>query len=82
MDMVCYADELLLVADNALRYWSERKIGKKAPALAVETTGYALLAQLKLGDVKYTHAIINWLIQQRNSKGAFVSTQVKECNEY
>ncbi|XP_064617744.1 LOW QUALITY PROTEIN: complement C3-like [Liolophura sinensis] len=61
--------------DNALRYWSEGKIGKKAPALAVETTSYALLAQLKLGDVKYTHAIINWLIQQRNSKGAFVSTQ-------
>ncbi|XP_070581805.1 complement C3-like [Ptychodera flava] len=52
-------------------YWYSRK----PSAIAVETTSYALLAQLKLGDISYSNPIVVWLTKQRNSQGGFVSTQ-------
>ena len=70
-----------------MRYWPDRGVNVlqtkppwfyKVPprALAVETTGYALLAQLTLGDLNYSGAIVTWLVAQRTNHGAFVSTQV------
>lgn len=44
-------------------------------AIMVETTGYALLAQLALGDISYSHAIVRWLSEQQNYGGGFASTQ-------
>jgi hypothetical protein len=63
------------------RHWPSKlqgvklKHGLSAPSLEVETAGYALLAQLKLGDLEYSHAIVNWLIAQRQGKGVYRSTQ-------
>ncbi|XP_074654266.1 A.superbus venom factor 1-like isoform X2 [Tubulanus polymorphus] len=48
---------------------------KKPSGLAIETASYALLAQLKLGEFEYSKSIAIWLIEQRNSHGAFISTQ-------
>ncbi|XP_022103653.1 complement C3-like [Acanthaster planci] len=44
-------------------------------AIEVETTSYALLALLTVGDIPYTHAIVNWLTNQENYDGGFASTQ-------
>ncbi|XP_019632208.1 PREDICTED: ophiophagus venom factor-like [Branchiostoma belcheri] len=52
-------------------YWYTRK----PSAIAVETTAYALLTQMHIGDVQYSNPIVVWLTQQRNSAGGFVSTQ-------
>lgn len=52
-------------------YWYQRKPG----ALAVEVTSYALLTYLARGDISTATSIVGWLLQQRNSHGAFVSTQ-------
>ena len=71
-----------------MRYWPDHGVNVlqtkpplfyKVPtrALAVETAGYALLAQLTLGDLDYSGAIVTWLVAQRTNHGAFVSTQVR-----
>ncbi|XP_077986835.1 A.superbus venom factor 1-like [Glandiceps talaboti] len=52
-------------------YWYARK----PSAIAVETTAYALLTQLKLDNIKYANPIVVWLTKQRNAQGGFVSTQ-------
>lgn len=52
-------------------YWYQRR----PSAISVETTGYALLAQLALGEISYSHPIVKWLSQQQNYGGGFVSTQ-------
>ncbi|GFN92957.1 hypothetical protein PoB_001946300 [Plakobranchus ocellatus] len=57
--------------DHNIPYWYKRKPG----ALAVEVTSYALLTFLARGDVSTATSIVGWLLQQRNSHGAFVSTQ-------
>ncbi|XP_033643191.1 complement C3-like [Asterias rubens] len=44
-------------------------------AIDVEMTSYALLALLQLDDLPYSHAIVNWLTEQENYEGGFVSTQ-------
>ena len=41
----------------------------------METAGYALLAQLHLGRLKYGGPIVKWLTEQRNAQGGFISTQ-------
>ena len=46
-------------------------------AIAVETTGYALLAQLALGEITYAGSVALWLSEQQNYQGGFVSTQVR-----
>ncbi|RUS87187.1 hypothetical protein EGW08_005027 [Elysia chlorotica] len=57
--------------DEKVPYWYQRKPG----ALAVEVTSYALLTYLARGDISTATSIVGWLLQQRNSHGAFVSTQ-------
>ncbi|XP_022108945.1 ophiophagus venom factor-like isoform X2 [Acanthaster planci] len=52
-------------------YWYSRR----PKAIEVETTSYALLALLTVGDIQYTHAIVKWLTNQENYHGGFVSSQ-------
>ena len=42
----------------------------------METTAYALLAQMAVGRLKLAGPIVTWLTNQRDSLGGFVSTQV------
>ena len=58
-------------------YWYEYR----PSAISVETTSYALLALLQLDEITYTHPIVNWLTEQRNYKGGFVSTQVSSLGK-
>ena len=75
-----------LLAASRSRYWQsdDSSFGEgpkpywysnRPKAIEVETTSYALLALLQR-DIKYTHAIVNWLTNQENYEGGFVSTQV------
>ena len=57
--------------DTSQPYWLMKKPG----ALAVEATSYALLALLARGDHSLATRVAGWLAQQRDSHGAFVSTQ-------
>ncbi|BFZ05589.1 hypothetical protein BsWGS_08627 [Bradybaena similaris] len=57
--------------DHQKPYWYARK----PSALAVEVTAYALLTFLARGDITMSTSIVGWLLQQRNSHGAFISTQ-------
>lgn len=59
------------MSENATRHWD---VGDKA--LSVETTAYALLAQMALGRLKSSGPIVTWLTGQRDPQGGFVSTQV------
>ena len=43
----------------------------------METTAYALLAQMALGRLKSAGPIVTWLSSQRDPQGGFVSTQVR-----
>ncbi|KAH9493258.1 hypothetical protein Btru_021049, partial [Bulinus truncatus] len=52
-------------------YWYTKQPG----ALAVEITSYALLTFLARGDITTSTGIVGWLLTQRNSQGAFISTQ-------
>ncbi|KAL5005777.1 hypothetical protein ScPMuIL_016935 [Solemya velum] len=57
---------------NQIRpYWHKNN----PSALDVETTAYALLAQLELNEIQYSASIVEWLLKMRSSGGAFVSTQ-------
>ena len=42
----------------------------------METTAYALLAQMAVGRLKLAGPIVTWLTNQRDPLGGFVSTQV------
>ncbi|XP_074624283.1 complement C3-like isoform X1 [Acropora palmata] len=55
---------------NATRHWDAGDT-----ALSVETTAYALLAQMALGRLKSAGPIVTWLSSQRDPQGGFVSTQ-------
>lgn len=59
------------LSENSKPYWYR----VRPSAISVETTGYALLAQLALGDVTYSHSIVKWLSKQQNYGGGFASTQ-------
>ncbi|KAL5005778.1 hypothetical protein ScPMuIL_016936 [Solemya velum] len=58
-------------ADQIRPYWHKNN----PSALDVETTAYALLAQLELNEIQYSSSIVEWLLKMRSSGGAFVSTQ-------
>ncbi|XP_071477322.1 A.superbus venom factor 1-like [Diadema antillarum] len=47
----------------------------KPSAISIETTAYALLAQITRQDYSYAGRIVRWLSNQGNYKGGFVSTQ-------
>ncbi|XP_015756257.1 PREDICTED: complement C3-like [Acropora digitifera] len=57
---------------NATRHWDAGDT-----ALSVETTAYALLAQMALGRLKSAGPIVTWLSSQRDPQGGFVSTQIE-----
>ncbi|XP_033108189.1 complement C3-like [Anneissia japonica] len=48
---------------------------RRPSAIAVETTSYALRTQVLNNDIEYCNPIVNWLTEQRNYDGGFVSTQ-------
>ncbi|XP_039912841.1 complement C4-A-like isoform X3 [Hirundo rustica] len=52
------------------RYW-----GNGNNAISVETTAYALLQTLLLGDMEYATPIATWLTERRNYGGGYCSTQ-------
>ncbi|XP_071482649.1 complement C3-like [Diadema antillarum] len=60
-------------ANNAenVPFWLRRR----ATAISIETTAYALLAQITRQDYNYAGRIVRWLSNQGNYKGGFVSTQ-------
>lgn len=69
---------------NGYRYWEEEieSVGetspwyrRNSPAINVEVTSYALLAQLQLNDLDYSKNIVEWLLDKRQSSKEFVSTQ-------
>lgn len=78
-----------LVHFLGFRYWEEETETENAgdayrspwyrrnsPAINVEVTSYALLAQLELNDLEYSKNIVEWLLDKRQSSKEFVSTQV------
>ncbi|RMX57629.1 hypothetical protein pdam_00015728 [Pocillopora damicornis] len=56
--------------DESTRYWDAGN-----QALNVETTAYALLAQMAVGRLKLAGPIVTWLTSQRDPQGGFASTQ-------
>ena len=56
-------------------YWGWNGVGA-ASAKSIEASSYALLAQLKLDDLKASSEIAEFLQQHRTSGGAFSTTQV------
>ncbi|XP_078346612.1 venom factor-like [Oculina patagonica] len=56
--------------DESTRYWNAGN-----DALNVETTAYALLAQMAVGRLKLAGPIVTWLTNQRDPQGGFISTQ-------
>nr|XP_022345651.1 complement C3-like [Crassostrea virginica] len=71
---------------NGFRYWEEETENagdayrspwyrRNSPAINVEVTSYALLAQLELNDLEYSKNIVEWLLDKRQSSKEFVSTQ-------
>lgn len=77
----------LFSAEEGLRYWSADASSLsdsakpywyrvRPSAISVETTGYALLAQLAHEDATYSKPIVKWLSKQQNYGGGFASTQV------
>ncbi|CAH2316664.1 complement C5 [Pelobates cultripes] len=70
------------VIDNPVyRYWKDtlKKFDPVEPsidtALMVETTAYALMAFLKVGEKVYSQPIVKWLQDQQHYGGSFFSTQ-------
>ena len=56
-------------------HWTVDKVGERHGSLAVEATGYALMALLEHGDQFNAGRAARWLVTQRNAFGGFNSTQ-------
>ncbi|HUX88697.1 MAG TPA: alpha-2-macroglobulin family protein, partial [Chloroflexota bacterium] len=52
-----------------------RPISRPGRSATIETTGYAALALLEMGDLVNAQKAIRWLAAQRNALGGFESTQ-------
>ena len=73
------------VTDGDHTYWQYKKTPScvdygwsyycRPRSCDVETTAYALLAFTSTNDVAYSLGIVRWLIEQRNPRGGFKSTQ-------
>nr|BAR45609.1 complement component 3-2 [Scolopendra japonica] len=72
--------------ENNIRYWSWKKLHdsdlyrpwlyrSKPWSGDIEATAYALLTQLQLNNINYSHPIVNWLNQHRSYYGFLSSTQ-------
>lgn len=48
---------------------------KPPSSISIETTAYALLTQLALDKLQYSHNIVEWMVEQQQASGAFISTQ-------
>jgi CD109 antigen len=72
MDMAIEDEEGLHWAQGA---GEQRSRGARAQGVAVEATGYALLALLEHGDQLNASRAARWLVAQRNAFGGFNSTQ-------
>ena len=68
---IVFTDWNCSISDESTRYWDAGN-----QALNVETTAYALLAQMAVGRLKLAGPIVTWLTSQRDPQGGFVSTQV------
>ncbi|XP_033763816.1 LOW QUALITY PROTEIN: complement C3-like [Pecten maximus] len=88
MDAIHYLKTLsvevnIVDGGQGLRYWSVIDfIGEVPPwmshnpsAIDVEITAYAVLSLLGVNDVGYVHNVVEWLLTQKTSTGAFKSTQ-------
>jgi CD109 antigen len=60
--------------EDGLR-WASAEAGEFHGSLAVEATGYALMALLEHGDPLNAGRAARWLVTQRNAFGGFNSTQ-------
>lgn len=49
---------------------------KKASAITVDSTSFALLAAVELGQAEWSDKIACWLTTQENYLGGFISSQV------
>eukprot|EP00057_Strongylocentrotus_purpuratus_P007516 XP_011661990.1 PREDICTED: complement C3 isoform X1 [Strongylocentrotus purpuratus] len=78
-------NDAIILGDGS-RYWTPNEADLtnedlpnwyrfRPSAIAIETTAYALLAQLELGDITYAGSIALWLSEQQNYEGGFISTQ-------
>ena len=72
------------LSEECSRHWEEsvslnnQYRNRKPSAISVEISAYALCAYVCNGDIGGARSIARWLNGQRNSKGAFVSTQVRK----
>ena len=70
-------------SDGSVHWEADRSVGKaywyryRPAAISVEMTAYVLEASLAISDCQTAASIAKWLNSARNSRGAFVSTQVK-----
>ncbi|KAG5269340.1 hypothetical protein AALO_G00200920 [Alosa alosa] len=61
-------------------FWAPKKaqspdVKARADPLSLETTAYALLQTLAVGDTQYARKIASWITEQRKFGGGFHSTQ-------
>lgn len=88
MDAIHYLKSLSMEVNNVeggqgLRYWSVIDFMGEVPpwmshdpsAMDVEITAYAVLSLLAVNDVGYVKNVVEWLLTQKTSTGAFKSTQ-------
>ncbi|KAL4219300.1 Si dkey-8k3.2 [Mactra antiquata] len=66
--------DIKISSDDDGTHWGNARF-HPASADTVETTSYALLALLQLGDYIMSGDVVKWLTSQRNGKGAFRTTQ-------
>ena len=58
------------------KYWPQGEPQALGSELETETAGYGLLAQLTIGNVTESNAIVEWLIRQRYGGPLYKTTQV------
>ena len=73
--------------DGSMHWEADSRLGnaywyRRPSAISVEMTAYVLQACLCVGDCKCARSIAKWLNTARNSRGAFVSTQVENTYEW
>ena len=73
MDQMCH----LLISVKRLSVQGTKYFGTQPNGrLTVETTAYALLAQIHLAEITYSYPIVLWLMSQRDQIKQWYSTQV------
>jgi len=79
-----HADEVLKnlnaksITDSERKYWNTRNSNEKnyyPSSIDTEITGYAMLANFHADRTDDVVPVLKWLLQQRNERGGFQSTQ-------